>query len=106
MTPTGGDFDFAITARFICLVARPELQPADDRVEGGEVVELESAQIRAIEVVPGHVNVITLPGRLLEFTISGGVQRHHAIVFLTRNGAHIAVRQREDEARRSRTRAA
>src|SRR5205807_1528590 len=79
------------------------LQLANDGVEGGEVVELESAQIRGVEIMPGHVDVIAMPERLLKFAISGRVQRHHAVVRLTCNRVHVLVRQRKYEARRSKT---
>jgi hypothetical protein len=40
------------------------LQPADDGVEGGKVVELEAAQIRGVEIVAGQVDVIAWPERI------------------------------------------
>lgn len=79
------------------------LQPADDGVEAGKVVELEVAQIRGVEIVAGDVDMIALPERLLKFAIAGRVQRHHAVVRLAGECGQVMVRCREREAGRQET---
>ena len=67
------------------------------------MVELEEAQIRDIEIVADHIEVIARPERLLKFAILGGVLCHKAVVLLAGDRQYVLVHRRKCEAGRQRT---
>ena len=85
--------------------ARAGLQLADQALDRGEMVELEGAEKRGVEIVPDEVDVIALKERFLKFAVTGGVARHHAVVRLPRERMHVMVGRRKDKARRQKLRA-
>jgi hypothetical protein len=86
-------------------VQSPDLQLANDGVDGGEVVKAESAQIVSIEIVPYHVDVIARPERFLKVAIPGRIQCYDPVVRLASYRLYVMVRRRKGKARRQNARA-